>query len=127
MTDSMEKGREILRSTVGPEYFERRRESTNDFNRPLRDLTDEFCFGQVWAHGPLSQKDCSMLVVTMLATMGRVTELRTHLNGAINNGMTMEEIRHVMLMVGTYCGIPAGVEGTRVAEGVLKERGLLPE
>ncbi|AUW59674.1 4-carboxymuconolactone decarboxylase [Sphingobium sp. SCG-1] len=124
-TDRMEKGRAILRGTLGDEYFERRRDSTNDFNRPLRDITDETCFGEAWALGPLEPKDCSLLVITMLACMGRVPELKTHIGGAINNGCTVEEIRHAMVMVGTYCGIPAGVEGIRSAEAVLTERGLL--
>jgi 4-carboxymuconolactone decarboxylase len=125
MTDRLEKGREILRRTVGDEYFERRRASTNAFNRPLRELTDEYCFGTVWAQGPLDAKTCSLLVITMLAVMGRIPELQTHVGGAINNGLTPEEISHAMLMVGAYAGIPAGVEATRTAEAVLRERGLI--
>jgi 4-carboxymuconolactone decarboxylase len=120
-----EKGRAIQRKTLGDDYFDRRVATTNDFNRPLRDMTDEMCFDRAWAGGPLEPKICSLLVTSMLACMGRVPELKTHLAGAVNNGCTVEEIRQAMLLVGAYCGIPAGVEGVRSAEAVLTERGLL--
>jgi 4-carboxymuconolactone decarboxylase len=120
-----EKGRAIQRKTLGDDYFDRRVASTNDFNGPLRDMTDEMCFDRAWASGPLEPKYCSLLVTSMLACMGRVPELKTHLAGAVNNGCTVEEIQQAMLLVGAYCGIPAGVEGVRSAEAVLKERGLL--
>lgn len=118
-------GREILRDTVGADYFETRTASTNWFNQPLRNLTDEYCFGEVWGGEDLSRKTRSMLVMAMLATMGRGHELRTHVGGALNNGCTPEEIRGVLLQVAIYAGIPAGVESTRIAETVLRERGLV--
>jgi 4-carboxymuconolactone decarboxylase len=125
MSDRMEKGRAILRKTVGEEYYERRVASTNDFNRKLRDLTDEYCFGEVWSGEALPLKTRSLLVISMLACMGRMQEFRTHLMGALNNGATVDEIHDALMHVGIYCGIPAGVEAFRNAEQVLKERGLL--
>lgn len=125
MTDSSQKGRAIQRKTLGDDYFDRRVASTNDFNRAFRDMTDEMCFNRGWAGGPLEPKFCSLLVISMLACMGRVPELKTHIGGALNNGCTIEELRQAMMLVGAYCGIPAGVEGVRTAEAVLGERGLL--
>ncbi|MEQ9177092.1 MAG: carboxymuconolactone decarboxylase family protein [Alphaproteobacteria bacterium] len=121
MTDRLETGRAILRQTMGDEYYEARASGRNDFNGHYRDLIDGYCFGEGWAGGPLTPRDCSLLVITMLATTGRVPELRAHLRGALNNGCTPEEIRHAMTMVGIYAGIPAGVEGFRSAEIVLSE------
>jgi 4-carboxymuconolactone decarboxylase len=121
----MEKGRAILRQTVGEEYYERRVASTNDFNRKLRELTDEYCFGEAWAGDALPLKTRSLLVVSLLACMGRINEMRTHVGGALNNGATVEEIHDALLHVAIYCGIPAGVEAFRNAEQVLRERGLL--
>jgi 4-carboxymuconolactone decarboxylase len=125
MSARKELGRKILISTMGEDYIAKRTASTNDFNRKLRDLTDEYCFGEVWGGEALPPKLRSMLVMAMLAGHGRLAELEGHVNGAINNGCSMEEIREVLLMVGVYCGIPAGVSGTRVAEEVLKKRGLV--
>lgn len=125
MTDNSQNGREIERQTMGGDYFDRRVASTNDFNRPLRDMVDEMCFDRAWAGGPLEPRFCSLLVISMLACMGRVPELRMHIGGALNNGCTVGELRQALLLVGAYCGMPAGVEGVRSAEAVLGERGLL--
>lgn len=125
MKERIELGRDILRKTLGDEYYQRRVDSTNDFNRELRDLTDEYCFGEVWGGEALPVKTRSMLVVALLASMGRVPELKTHIGGAINNGCSAEEIKAVLLQVAIYCGIPAGVEGIRTAEQVLRDRSLI--
>ncbi|MCP3730609.1 carboxymuconolactone decarboxylase family protein [Sphingomonas sp. MG17] len=125
MTSHVEKGRAIQQKTLGDDYWDRRTASTNDFNRAFRDMTDEMCFNRAWADGPLEPKYCSLLVTSLLACMGRVPELKTHLAGAVNNGCSADEIRQAMTIVGAYAGIPAGVEGIRSAEGVLKERGLI--
>lgn len=125
MTSRIETGRRILKQTVGEAYYQKRVDTTNDFNAPLRRLTDEYCFGEVWGDETLSPKIRSLLVISLLASAGRVNELRTHVAGAVNNGCSAEEIRAAMLQVAVYCGIPAGVEGTRTAEAVLEERGLL--
>jgi len=121
----LEAGREILKQTLGDAYYEQRTNSTNSFNGPLRHLTDEYCFGEVWTDETLSPKQRSMLVIALLACMGRVHELKTHVSGAVNNGCSVEEIRAIMMQVAIYCGIPAGVEGTRTAEAVLRERNLI--
>lgn len=125
MQERIERGRDILRKTLGDEYYERRIESTNDFNRELRELTDEYCFGAVWGREALPQKTRSMLVVALLASMGRTSELKTHIGGAINNGCSVDEIKDTLLQVAVYCGIPAGVEGIRTAEQVLRDRKLI--
>jgi 4-carboxymuconolactone decarboxylase len=125
MSERKEQGRKILAATVGKDYFDKRTASTNDFNRKIRDLTDEYCFGEGWAGKALQPKQRSMLVVAMLAGTGKLQELKTHVNGALNNGCSVEEVQDVLQMVAIYCGIPCGVAGVRVAEEVLKERGLL--
>ena len=125
MTSHVEKGRAIQHKTLGDDYWDRRIASTNDFNRAFRDMTDEVCFNRAWADGQLEPKYCSLLVTALLACMGRVPELKTHLGGAVNNGCSVDEIRQAMTIVGAYAGIPAGVEGIRSAEAVLKERGLI--
>ncbi len=125
MEDLQEKGRAILKAVTGEAYFEARSRSTNDFNRPLRDLVETYCFGAVWGSEVLPRRTRSMLVIAMLAALGRSTELRTHVIGAVNNGCSIDEIRDVLLQVAIYCGVPAGVESTRVAEATLQDLGLL--
>jgi 4-carboxymuconolactone decarboxylase len=114
-----------LRSSLGAAHFEKREKSKNSFNRSMKVLAEEYAFGEIWARPGLEPKIRSLLVVAMLAALGRSTELKTHVNGALNNGCTPQELEELLLQVAVYCGLPAGFEALRVAEGVLTERGLI--
>lgn len=127
MSERAEAGRKILRRILGDETFERRAGNTNSFNRTMRELTDEYCFGEVWTREGLDARMRSMLTLAMLATMGRENEIQIHSVGAINNGCTVEDIEEVMLMVAIYAGIPAGIAGLRTAETALRAKGLLKD
>lgn len=119
-----EKGLEIMRHVIGDEMFERRQSSTNGFNQDCRRMSEDYCFGEIWGNDTLPAKVRSMLCLAMLAATNRVGELRIHIGGALNNGCTPAEIREVFLQAMVYCGLPAGVESTRVAEEVMRERGI---
>jgi 4-carboxymuconolactone decarboxylase len=119
-----EVGLDIMRRVIGEQYFARRQGSTNAFNADLRRLSEEYCFGEVWARPGLERKFRSLLCIAMLVALNRGQELRLHVNGAINNGCTVDEIKEVLLQATIYCGLPSGVEGVRIAEEALRERGL---
>ncbi|MFM9846317.1 MAG: carboxymuconolactone decarboxylase family protein [Hyphomicrobiaceae bacterium] len=120
-----ENGRKLLKEMLGDAYFEKREQSTNDFNRPLRQFSETYAFGDIWSRPGLPKKVRSMLCMAMLTALGKPAELRLHVNSAINNGCTLEEIQEVLYQTVAYCGIPAAIEAFKVAEEVLKERGLL--
>jgi len=125
MTDMRETGREILREVVGQDYFDKRESSTNAFNAEARRLSEEYCFGEIWSRPGLDRKTRSLLCVAMMIALNRQHELRIHIGTALNNGADPDEIREVLLQSIIYCGLPAGLEGFRVAEEVLAARGLL--
>lgn len=124
MTDLRTRGRNILAEVIGQEYFDKRDASTNSFNADARKLSEEYCFGTIWDRPGLPRKTRSMLCLAMLTALNRNTELRAHVNGALNNGCTVEEIKEVLLQSIIYCGLPAGLESMRVAEEVFNARGL---
>lgn len=125
--DQRAKGRAVLGEVIGAEYLARRDASTNDFNRPLRQFSETYAFGDIWSRPGLERKTRSMLCMAMLTALGKPEELRLHVNSAINNGCTVEEIQEVLYQTVAYCGIPATIEAFKVAEAVLGERGLLPK
>jgi 4-carboxymuconolactone decarboxylase len=65
-----------------------------------------------------------MITVAMLVALGRAQEIRVHVKGAINNGVSKDELREVLMQAAIYCGIPAAVDGFRNASAVLAELGL---
>jgi 4-carboxymuconolactone decarboxylase len=125
MTDRRETGREILLEVVGQDYFDKREASTNSFNAEARRLSEEYCFGDIWSRPGIERKTRSLLCVATMIALNRQHELRIHIGTALTNGATPEEIKEVLLQSIIYCGLPAGLEGFRVAEEVLAARGLL--
>lgn len=125
MTEMRDTGRTILQEVVGQDYFDKREASTNSFNAEARRLSEEYCFGEIWSRPGLERKTRSLLCVATMIALNRQHELRIHVGTALNNGASVEEIREVLLQSIIYCGLPAGLEGFRVAEEVLSARGLL--
>ncbi|UKA64389.1 carboxymuconolactone decarboxylase family protein [Arthrobacter sp. FW306-04-A] len=119
-------GRQILTDLMGAPYLDQRDEQRNAFNAPLQDYSDEVCFGRVWGRDGIDKKLRSILNLAILTALNRPAQLKHHLQGALNNGCTPEEIQEILLHTAVYCGLPAAGEAFKVAEGVLRERGLIP-
>ncbi len=98
--------------------------NATEFKRRFEDVVTELCFGDIWHRPPLTPKIRSMLTVAILAALGKSPQLRYHVQGAIKNGVSVEELREVLLQTMLYAGIPAAAEGFNVATTVLKELGL---
>ena len=117
-----EAGLAARKKTLGAEYVERSMSTVDDFNGEWQDMLNEFCWGKVWGDDRISPKIRSMMNLTMLAALGRMHEWELHLNGALNNGVTKDELKAVLHQIGIYAGFPAGVECFRIARKVLAER-----
>jgi 4-carboxymuconolactone decarboxylase len=118
-----EKGLAIRKSVLGAEYVDKSIAAADDFNRPLQELTTEYCWGWCWGREGLDKKTRSIINLAMISALNRPHELKMHVKGAIANGLTKDEIREVLLQVAIYCGIPAGVDSFRVAKEALAEIG----
>lgn len=117
-------GLKTRREVLGAEYVDKSIAAQDEFNRPFQELLNTYCWNDIWNRPGLSRKTRSMLNLAMLTALNRGPELRLHVNGALNNGLTKEEIREVFLQTAIYCGVPASVEAFRVAREVFKERGV---
>ena len=116
-----EKGLAIRKSVLGAEYVEKSIAAADDFNRPMQELTTEYCWGWCWGREGLDKKTRSIINLAMISALNRPNELKMHVKGAIRNGLTKEEIREVLLQVAIYCGIPAGVDSFRIAKEAFAE------
>lgn len=123
--DKLETGRQIIRELMGDDFLARRDEKRNEFSSAVQDYSDEVCFGTVWSRPGIDRKQRSILNIAMLVALNRPNQLRSHVEGAINNGCTMDELKEIILHCAVYAGLPAAVEGFRVAEEVLRAKGML--
>jgi 4-carboxymuconolactone decarboxylase len=119
--DLYAQGLETRRAVMGNEHVDRSLNSASDFSRPMQEMITEWAWGNIWNRPGLDRKQRSLLNIGMLTALNRSLELGVHVRGAINNGLTEVEIREAIMHATVYCGAPAGMEATRVAERVLNE------
>lgn len=119
--EKFEQGLEIRKSVLGAEYVEKSIQNATDFNMPMQELVTEYCWGEIWSRPGLSRKTRSIINLAMITALNRPHELKLHVRGAINNGLTREEIQEVFLQTAIYCGVPAAIDSFRTAKEVLDE------
>jgi 4-carboxymuconolactone decarboxylase len=105
----------------------RRMGAFGEFGVPLQYLINTYAYGDVWQRDALPAATKSLAMVAMMAALGKPNELRVHLNGALNNGCSREQIQELLLLVALYCGIPAANEAHQVAFEVIEEREASPK
>jgi len=123
--DLFDRGLEVRREVLGADYVDGSLKSANDFMMAFQQITTEWCWGYAWTRSGLDRKTRSLINLAMLTALNRAPEVKLHVRGALNNGVTVDEIKEVLLHATVYCGIPAGLDSFKAANEVLKEVGAL--
>jgi len=114
-------GEKQRRKVLGDAHVDRATsKNITDFMRSAQDLATEAAWGTIWPREGLTHKQRSLVVVTLLSTMGKQQELAAHIKGALNNGVTEVELREVLLQVMVYTGMPNGLEAFRTADAAIQ-------
>jgi 4-carboxymuconolactone decarboxylase len=119
-----ENGLKTRREVLGSEYVDNSIKNADEFNMPLQELVTQYCWGDVWNRPGLDRRTRSFLNLAMITALNRPHELKLHVRGAINNGLTKDEIKEVFLQTAIYCGVPAAIDAFRVAKEAFKEMGI---
>ena len=122
-----DQGLNLRREVLGAGYVDGSLARANDFMMALQRITTEWCWGYAWTRPGLERKTRSMLNLAMLTALNRPAEIKLHVKGALNNGVSVEEIKEILLQATVYCGIPAGLDAFKVANQVLEEEGAFKE
>jgi 4-carboxymuconolactone decarboxylase len=125
--EQFDQGLATRREVLGPAYVDAALANADAFTRPLQELITGWCWGEIWNRPGLDRKSRSLINLAMLTALNRPHELKLHVRGALRNGVTVEEIREVLLQATVYCGAPAGMDAVRAAREVLKEEGVALE
>ncbi|MEQ8306050.1 MAG: carboxymuconolactone decarboxylase family protein [Hoeflea sp.] len=120
-TEQFEKGLEIRREVLGDAYVDRSIAAADDVSAPLQKLLTEWCWGEIWSRPGLERKMRSVLNLGMIMALNRSAEFKLHVRGALNNGLTREEIVEIVLQGAIYCGAPASLDAMRTAQAVFAE------
>jgi 4-carboxymuconolactone decarboxylase len=116
-----DQGLETRREVLGAEYVDASIKNATDFNIDMQEMVTQYCWGDIWNRPGLDRRTRSFLNLAMLTALNRPHELKLHVRGALNNGLTKDEIKEVFLQTAIYCGVPAAIDSFRVAAEVFKE------
>lgn len=124
-----DEGLAVRREVLGHEYVDRSLAAATELTQPLQELVTEYCWGEIWTRDGLPRHTRSLLNIAMMTAMNRPHELALHVRGARRNGCTEQEIAEVLLQTAIYAGVPAALDGFRVATAIfdeLKEESTTP-
>jgi 4-carboxymuconolactone decarboxylase len=122
--EAFDKGLKTRREVLGADYVDAAIKNADDFNMPMQELVTDYCWNGIWNRPGLDRRTRSMLNLAMITALNRPHELKLHVRGAINNGLSKNDIQEVFLQTAIYCGVPAAIDSFRSAKEVFKEMGI---
>jgi 4-carboxymuconolactone decarboxylase len=116
-----EKGMAVRRAVLGDAHVDRSLQNRNPYNEEFQDLITRYAWGEIWTRPGLPRHTRSLIVIATTVALNRTEELRLHLRAALNNGVTRDEIKEVLLQMAIYCGAPAANSAFHTAQAVFAE------
>jgi 4-carboxymuconolactone decarboxylase len=120
-SELFEKGLVVRKEVLGAEYVEKSIKGADEFALTMQEFATEMAWGSIWTRPGLPRKTRSLLNIAMLVVMNRPHELKLHIRSAPANGVTRDEIKETLLQVAAYAGVPAGIDGFRLAREAFAE------
>jgi 4-carboxymuconolactone decarboxylase len=117
----LDEGMKVRRAVHGDVYVDASLAGRTAFNGEFLDLLTRYAWGEIWTRPGLDRRTRSLLCIAMMVAQGRSDELRLHLRSALNNGVTREEIKEVLLQTAVYCGVPAANSAFHLAAEIFAE------
>jgi 4-carboxymuconolactone decarboxylase len=116
-----DEGMKVRRAVLGDAHVNAAEKSRNELTEEFQDLITRYAWGEIWTRPGLTRQTRSMLTLAMMVALNRSEELRMHLRAALNNGVTREEIKEVLLQTAIYCGVPAANSAFHLAQEVFSQ------
>jgi 4-carboxymuconolactone decarboxylase len=121
MTDERQSGMKVRRAVLGDAHVDRSEAARTPLTDEFQDLITRYVWGEIWTRPGLDRRTRSCITVAMLVALNRNEELALHLRAALTNGVTVEELKEILLQSAIYCGIPAANTAFGVAARILAE------
>jgi 3-oxoadipate enol-lactonase/4-carboxymuconolactone decarboxylase len=116
-----DRGMRVRREVLGDDHVDAAIARTTDFTADFQDLITRYAWGEIWTRPGLDRRTRSCITLTALVALGKLDELEMHVRAAVRNGLTVDEIKEVLLQSAIYCGVPAANSAFAVAQRVLAE------
>ena len=119
--DLYNRGMIVRRAVLGDEYVDAALANATEFSTEMQDLVTQYCWGEIWTRPGLERSQRSLINLAMITVLNRPHELAAHVRGALNNGLTRDQIKEVFLQTAIYCGVPAAIDSFRTANEVFSK------
>ena len=119
--DSFKKGLAKRRKVMGEAFVDHALSQADELTMPMQDFVTRVAWDEIWNREVLSDRDRSLINLGMIAALNRPQEFKGHVRGALNNGVSPEEIRDVCMQIAVYCGFPAGLDSLRNAMEIIRD------
>jgi 3-oxoadipate enol-lactonase / 4-carboxymuconolactone decarboxylase len=119
--DAHAAGMTVRREVLGDEHVNRAVGATTSFTSDFQELITQYAWGAIWTRPGLDRRSRSMITLTALVARGHHEELAMHVRAARRNGLTVDEIKEVLLQTAIYCGVPDANTAFRIAARVLAD------
>ena len=116
-----DKGMAVRREVLGNTHVDRTLKNKTAFNGEFQDLITRYAWGEIWTRPGLPRHTRSLATLAMLVALNRADELRLHLRASVNNGVTRDEIKELLMQCAIYCGVPAANSAFHLAQEVFAE------
>jgi len=102
-----EAGMKVRREVLGDTHVDRATANATDLNREFQDLITRYAWGEIWTRPGLERKTRSAITLSFMIALNREDEFKMHVKAALNNGLSPDEIKEIILQSAIYCGVPA--------------------
>jgi 3-oxoadipate enol-lactonase/4-carboxymuconolactone decarboxylase len=116
-----DRGMRVRREVLGDEHVDSAIARTTGFTADFQDFITRYAWGEIWTRPSLDRKTRSCITLTALVALGHLEELKMHVRAALRNGLTVDEIKEVLLQSAIYCGVPAANSAFAIAQRVLAD------
>lgn len=119
--ETVDRGMHVRRTVLGNTHVDAANQNKNEFNSDFQEFISNYAWGEIWTRPGLSKHTRSLITLSMLIPLNRKAEFKMHVKAAFNNGVTVKEIKEVILQSGIYCGLPAANDAMHAAEEVFEQ------
>jgi 4-carboxymuconolactone decarboxylase len=111
-------GMKVRREVLGAAHVDRANANTDSFTEDFQDMITRIAWGGIWTRPGISRQMRSAVTITAMVAHGHWEELAMHVRAAINNGLSRDEIKEILLQTAIYCGVPSANTAFKTAQQV---------
>lgn len=120
--DRYDRGMAARREVLGDAWVDRSLKNRTEFNTEFQEMITRCVWGEIWTRPGLDRRTRRCMVLATMIALGRWEEFKLHVRAGLDDGLSKEDLKEIILQQTAYCGAPAGNHAMHEAESVLAER-----